>query len=493
MPAAIALAAIIILLVLAAIVLARTLAFSRTSPQKPTAPNLTVQAPEAASHLSAAVRCQTVSSFEPSPEADAAFEELHRFLKKAYPHVHKSLKLELVQNHSLLYTWAGTQPELPPVMLTAHQDVVPADPSSLDQWEHPPFDGVIADGCVWGRGTLDIKNQLIAIFEAVEGLLQAGYQPRRTLLLAFGHDEELGGPQGAHNIAATLAERGIRLEALLDEGMGIITSGLPGVTSPVALISNAEKGYLTLELKVESPPGHSAMPPRQTAIGILAAALTRLEAHPFPSHSSVLYTLFHAIGKRASFGLRLAFANLWLLDGIVRTVLGKIPETSAAIRTTTAVTLISGGIKDNILPREARAGVNFRLYPGDTIEKVVATVKRIIADERVQITVPSRGAWEATRACSVDTLAFQGVVDALHYVFGDVPAAPFLTLGATDARHYEKVSESALRFSPILVEPGDMARVHGINERIRVTALDKMVAFFAFLIQAWTDGGAGSG
>jgi len=222
-----------------------------------------VNAEIAAGHLSLAIRARTVSYDDLPPDA-LAFYELHRTLETLYPRVHATLEKQIVSDFSLLYRWRGSNLELPAVLFCAHLDVVPAGEDSLSQWQHPPFDGEIADEQVWGRGALDVKGQLIALMEAAEALIKAGFQPERTLYFAFGEDEEIGGQRGAARIAALLTERGEQLEAVLDEGGAIVQGTLPGVELPVALIGIAEKGYLTLRLRVEQPGGHSSAPPPST-------------------------------------------------------------------------------------------------------------------------------------------------------------------------------------------------------------------------------------
>ena len=269
-----------VVLFTAAFVLMRTLRFARPLPNVEAGESIEVDEAAAAAHLGEAIRCKTISFSEKQPASPESLLTLHEILSKNYPEVHKQLTRQKINEYSLLYTWPGSNPDLEAVLLMAHQDVVPVDPDTLDKWEHAPFSGEEADGFVWGRGALDIKNQLTAILEAVEQLLKTGFQPKRTVYLAFGHDEEIGGPNGAKAIAHHLQEQGVRLAAVLDEGMPILQGSLPGVEIPVALIGNSEKGYLTLLFSTELEAGHASTPPKQTAIGILAKALSRLEDNP---------------------------------------------------------------------------------------------------------------------------------------------------------------------------------------------------------------------
>ena len=474
-----------VLLFTAAFVLMRTLRFAQPLPSVEPGETVEVDETAAAIHLGEAIRCKTISFSEKQPASPESLLSLHEILAKNYPEVHKQLSRQKINEYSLLYTWQGSNPDLEAVLLMAHQDVVPADPETLEKWEHAPFSGEIADGYVWGRGALDIKNQLTAILESVEHLLKAGFQPKRTVYLAFGHDEEIGGPNGAKAIAHDLEEQGVRLAAVLDEGMPVLQGSLPGVEIPVALVGNCEKGYLTLEFTTELEAGHASTPPKQTTIGILAKSLSQLEAKPMPSHPEMMKPLFQAIGGAAPLATQMAFANLWLLKGPINKKLSALPTTSAAIRTTTAVTIFQGGVKDNILPRQAHASVNFRLLPGDTIRDVCDHVREAIADDRVQFKFMDGAAWEASPVSPTDNAAFRAVEETLHQVFGGIPAAPFMMLGATDSRHYAAIAESIYRFSPMMLQAADIKRVHGLNERISVEQLGNMVRFFTLLIQTW--------
>lgn len=443
-----------------------------------------VDAEIAAGHLSLAIRAKTVSYDDQPPDA-LAFYELHRTLETLYPRVHATLERQVVSDFSLLYRWRGSNPELPAVLFCAHLDVVPAAEDSLSQWQHPPFSGDVADEQVWGRGALDVKGQLIALMEAAEGLIKAGFQPERTLYFAFGEDEEIGGRRGAARIAALLAERGEPLEAVLDEGGAIVQGTLPGVELPVALIGIGEKGYLTLRLRVEQPGGHSSAPPPSTAIGILSRAVTAIEDHPFPARTAFLRETFRAIGAAASPALQLIFANPWLFGGLLQRRLSADPKTNAAIRTTAAVTMVRGGVKENVLPPAAEAVVNLRLMPGDTIESAVERIRRAVDDQNVQIEVLAEGSWEATPLTSPDSPAFESLSRAVREVFPGVITAPYLVMGATDARYYTDLCENVLRLTPVVMSREDLDSIHSVNERISVAALGRMVQFYQHLMRLW--------
>jgi carboxypeptidase PM20D1 len=342
-----------ILLLTTIYIVVRTILFERSYGAVEQIAGVPVDDQRVAEHLAAAVRCQTVPLDEKGTPDPEAFRQLHQMLAETYPLVHQKLKREEIavpeqpNGYSLLYTWQGSRPDLDPVMLMAHQDVVSADPAG---WTHPPFEGKIIDGFIWGRGTLDIKNQLIGIMEAAEALLQQGYRPERTILFGLGHDEETGGVNGCKVMGQLLKERGVHLAGIVDEGGGIMAGLAAGVRGEVALVGVSEKGYLTVEFTVNSQPGHSSTPPPHTSIGILARGLARLEAHPMPTHLRSIRPLYHGIGKAAPLTIQIAFANIWLFGPLLRHWLVPLAEMNASIRTTTALTIINGGVEDNTIP-----------------------------------------------------------------------------------------------------------------------------------------------
>ncbi len=438
-----------------------------------------------AEHLAAAVRCQTVPKDDKGTPDPEAFRRLHQMLTETYPLVHQSLTREVIGGHSLLYTWPGMRPELEPVMVMAHQDVVSADPATLSQWTHPPFEGRIVDGLIWGRGTLDIKNQLIGIMDAAEALLGQGFQPERTILFGLGHDEETGGVNGSKAMGQALKERGIRLAGIVDEGGGIIEGLAAGVRGPVALIGVSEKGYLTTEFSATGQPGHSSTPPPQTAIGILARALARLEAHPMPTHLRRLRPLYHGIGQAAPLYIQIAFANVWLFGPLLKRWLVPIAEMNASIRTTTALTIIHGGVEDNTIPGEAKAIVNFRLLPGDSIAEVLDHARKVIKDDRVTIR-PIEGKFnEALPVSSNSAPPYAGLKRVVRETFDNPPVAPFVMLGGTDCQHFVPVCDHIYRFTSLVMDESFRGLEHGIDERIPVKGMARMVRFYARLMQVW--------
>lgn len=477
---------VVLLLFTAALLIFRATMYGRVPEVVEPVEPVGVEGPVVAEHLGLALRLQTVSMEDREAVDFNTFAAFHRLLERLYPRLHATLLRETVNEYSLLYTWPGRAAELPPVVLLGHQDVVPADPDTLAQWVYPPFDGTVANGCVWGRGALDDKGTVIAIMEAVEGLIRAGYQPERTIYLAFGHDEELGGLNGARCIVEELERRGVHLAAAIDEGGAIMQGLLPGLNVPAALVGVAEKGHMVVELCVEGQPGHSAMPPQHTVIGVLARAITRLEQSPMPERNTLTGPMFKSLGAFLPFMQRLALANLWLFGGLVRKQLAASPTTNAMIRTTQAVTMMQGGVKDNVLPAQARALVNCRILPGDTREMVVEHIRKAVNDEAIQISVAEDTAWEPSPVSSTDSLIYQNLVRTIREVYPDAVVAPYLVMMATDSRHYVKICPNVYRFSPYTVNQELLNSIHGINERIAVDDLVRMVQFYSQIIRSWT-------
>ena len=353
------------------------------------------------------------------------------------------------------------------------------------EWTYPPFDGVITGDFIWGRGTLDIKNQLIGIMEAAEILLQQGFRPERTILFGMGHDEETGGVNGSKVVGQLLKERGVHLAGIVDEGGGISAGLAPGIRGPVGLIGVSEKGYLTVEFTVHSAPGHSSTPPTQTAIGILSRGLARLEAHAMPIHLRRLRPLYHGIGKAAPLYIQIAFANVWLFGPLLKRWLVPNPEMNASIRTTTALTIIHGGVEDNTIPAEAKAFVNFRLLPGDTIADVLWHIKKTINDDRVKVK-PVEGKFnEALPTSSTKGAPYNSLKGVICQVFDNPPVAPFVMLGGTDCMHFVPVCDDIFRFTSLVMDESFRGLEHGIDERIPVEGMGKMVKFYAQLMKVW--------
>ena len=362
---------------------------------------------------------------------------------------------------------------------------MPVDPDSADAWEQGAFSGVRVADEVWGRGALDDKGSLVCLLAAVEGLLAAGFVPERGVYLAFGHDEEIGGHNGAEVIAKTLAERGVRLAWALDEGGMVVTDLAGEFGQPVALVGVAEKGSVSLSLSTEAQGGHSSMPPPQSAVGIVAAGVRALEARkPDAALVRTTRSTIDFLAPELPFVARFVLANLGAFEGWLVRGAETIPTLDAINRTTTAVTIFRGGTKENVLPRHAEAVVNFRIRPGDSVASITDHVRATIADPRIRVEVAGGTTpREPSPESPVDGEAFHTVQSAIHAHFPDVWVVPYLVFGGTDARHFARVTENVYRFLPFRVTDEGRSRLHGVGERVAVSDLETAVRFYRELVR----------
>lgn len=474
---------LLVLVALAAAVAVNTWRHPSRQVAVPPAPALQVDVQAAAQRLAGAIRIRTVSALD-DPAANAGeFEKLHAYLAQQFPRVHATLKREAVGQQALLYTWAGSDPAAKPVALMAHQDVVPIAPGTEKAWSVEPFSGEIKDGFVWGRGTLDDKGNLMAQLEAVEALLAAGFQPRQTVYFVFGADEEVSGLRGALPVAELLKSRGVKLDWVLDEGLLVLDGVLPGLAKPAALIGLAEKGYATFFLSLDTAPGHSSMPPAKSAIGQMSAALARLEATPMPGGiRGIAADMFGTLAPEMSPFNRVMLSNLWLTGPLVQSQLEKSPSSNAMLRTTTALTIVRAGNKDNVLPGRAEAAVNFRVLPGDTVDGVEAHLKKALGNEAIQVK-RYPGNSEPSPVSPTDSAGYRAIERTVRQVFPDAAVAPGLMTAATDSRHMTLVSDAVYRFSPIRVKAEDLPRFHGTDERLSVAGYGDMIRFYQQLLR----------
>jgi carboxypeptidase PM20D1 len=439
---------------------------------------------EAEARLAGAIRFPTISKQDTSLVDTTAFLSLHAYLRDAYPGVLGTLHVERMSGLSLLLTWEGSSPDRAPVLLMGHLDVVSPGADSL--WAHPPFGGERSDGFVWGRGTLDNKIGVVASLEAVERLISEGYQPERTFYFAFGHDEEVGGSRGAAVIADTLAARlDGKLSFVLDEG-GFVGKGLlDGLDVPVALVGIAEKGYLTLELSALAPGGHSSAPPEVTAVGRVSRAVARLESEPFPARvDGATRAMFKHVRPYMGVTRRVIFSNLWLLEPLVRSLMAADAGAAALVRTTTAATMIGGGVKENVLPTKATAIINFRILPGETTDTVTERVRRVIDDPDVGI-APVNVYFDPSPVSDPAAPAFALVRRTVRETIEleDLVVTPFLVPGATDSRYFTGLADNVYRFLPVVVGREELETIHSAGERISAENVRACAAFLYQLIR----------
>lgn len=441
-----------------------------------------------AERLAEAVRFKTVSSREDAALNADQFKGLHAMLQTRFPKVHATLQREVVGDLSLLYTWEGADPKAKPILLLAHQDVVPIAPGTEGDWKQAPFSGAITDGYVWGRGAWDDKGNLMSQMEAVEMLVASGYKPPRTVYLAFGADEEVGGPRGASQIATLLKQRGVALDFVIDEGLLVLDGVVPGVKQPTALVGVAEKGYMSVVLKISATPGHSSTPPPKgsSAIAMLAASLKRLDDEQLPAGlQGVAFEMFDTLAPEMSGFSRVALSNLWLFGPVVQKQLEKGAGTNAMLRTTTALTIVNAGNKDNVLPGRAEGTVNFRLLPGDSPEKVLEHMRSKVAAPEGQFELYALDHGKPASSYKVaptSSVQYQTLNQTIREVFPDAVVAPGLMVAGTDSIHFGEISDHIFKFSPIRANSDDLKRFHGTNERLSVKNYAEAIRFYHRLI-----------
>ncbi len=462
------------------VVIVRTLLLESHQVETVPASELTV-ADQAPQRLSTALQFRTVTSRDPAQLDSAAFESLYAYFDQAFPRVHETLDVRRVSDLSRLYTWPGSDSTLAPIVLMAHVDVVPVEDSSA--WTHPPFQGRVTNGYVWGRGALDDKASAVGILEAIESLLQQGETPSRTVHVAFGHDEEVGGPRGARALAEQITEMGDAPALVLDEGGAITRGALPGLEDPLAAVGVAEKGYLSLRLKAERPGGHSSVPPEETSIGVLNEAISRLQANPLPTRlDGVTGQTFEYVAPEMDVPMQVAFANQWLTASLLRWRLNKVPAAKAATRTTTVPTRLDAGVKDNVIPTTAEATVNFRILPSQSVASVVDHVRTTLEGLSIQLTPVQSN--NPTSVSAVGDSTFRVLQRTIGQVTADsVVVAPILVPGTTDSRYYAEHTDHVYRFVPYQLTEDDRSRIHGVDERISTEDYNTVVQFYKQVIQ----------
>lgn len=430
--------------------------------------------------LSDAIKIKTISNNNDSQVDWSAFEELHKLFRDRYPLLHQNLKCEKVGAASLMYRWEGKNPSLDPIALLGHQDVVPVTSGTEDDWEHDPFGGEIADGYLWGRGALDMKNHLIAVLESVETLLEDGFEPERDVYLLFGHNEEIMSSEnsGARIMANLLKSRGVHLDSVLDEGGAILPVSVKGVIDKnLAGVGIAEKGYCDFEISISAKGGHSSTPPNHSALGEMADVIKDIENNQFPAEiNPITESLIDHIGRNTSFLARNLLCHSIALKPVFRLVMKNIPEAAPFVRTTTAVTMAQGSPAPNVLPQKASVTANFRIMPGQSTTDVKNHLQKVIKNKKAEIRF-LRGS-EPSNISPIDSRAFHAIEEICSQMNPKNIVAPYLVMGGTDARNYQEICENIYRYSPFLNDMELITKTHGTNERIEISSFPDALAFF---------------
>jgi carboxypeptidase PM20D1 len=434
----------------------------------------------AAWHLSRALQIKTVSKGDTLPIDTAEFVAFRQFLESSYPLIHRQLQRQIFNEFSYLYRWKGKDSSLAPWVLMAHTDVVPVEAAVEKNWSVPSFSGAIKNDTIWGRGAVDDKSSVIAIMEAIENLLQLGFIPERTIYIALGHDEEVAGRRGARVISDWMREQKIRPAFVLDEGGQIDTEHFKELGRPVAIIATGEKGYTNIDLSVELPGGHSSMPAKETAIDILNKAVVAVREKQIPgSITPVVEEMIRRTTAPGPFLKRMVTHNLWLTEPLVKMEMEKSKETNALIHTTLVPTIVQGGIKDNVIPSTAKATFNSRILQGQSSDDVLTFVKKAVNDERVLIKKQTKSLMEPSSITPFRDPSFLQLERIIKNSVPNVIVSPFLMIGASDSRYFRDFSEAVLNFSAIQ----NMKGFHGIDERIGIKDLDRMIWFYKQLLQ----------
>lgn len=466
-----------VLVLLLAVVLLRTAAFRPKAEAAKTYAPVEFDREAAVTNLQRLIRCRTVSYTDASKEDPAEFEKLIALLPELYPHVYEKCTLTRLPDRGLLFYWAGKAHDEASVMM-AHFDVVPVEE---ENWKKPPFEGIIEDGVLWGRGTLDTKVTFNGVLTAADHLIAQGFQPEQDVYFAFSGQEEINGP-GAVNIVHWFQEHNINIQLVVDEGGAVVEDVFPGVKQPCALIGIAEKGMMNLEYSVSSAGGHASAPKPHTPVGVLADACCKVENHPFTMHiTAPAAKMFDTLGRHSTFLYRMIFANLWLFGGILDNLCKKQGgELNALMRTTVAFTQMQGSKASNVIPPSASMVSNMRLNPADTMDSAMEYIRGVIGNDAV--TLRCVEGMNPSPISETDCLAWDKVASAVAGTWQGSLVSPYLMVQCSDSRHYGPVSNHVYRFSAMDLTAEERSTIHGNNERIRTEVIGRAVEFYIRLM-----------
>lgn len=467
-----------VLVVFIGVVLIRTARFVPKDVPTPAADEVSVDEGAVVAALQSLVQCRTISYRESEKENDAEFEKLIGLLPGLYPEVFRVCTLTALPNRGLLFLWEGRSHDAPAVMM-AHFDVVPVNEEG---WEKPPFDGIIEDGYLWGRGTLDTKSTFNGVLFAANSLITEGFVPEQDIYFAFSGGEEVMG-DGAVNIVDYFENNGITPALVVDEGGAVVQNVFPGVSAPCGLIGIAEKGMLDLEYKVLSTGGHASAPPVNTPVGRLAKACCAVERRPFKACiTKPVAEMFDTLGRHSTFLYRMIFANLWCFAGLLDSICKKSGgEINALMRTTVAFTQMEGSQASNVLPPLARLVSNIRLNPEDTVDSAIEYISGVVGDPEVSVSCIY--GMNPSRVSETDCPAWEKVSSAVASTWPGCIVAPYLMVQCSDSRHYGRISDHVYRFSAMDMTAEERKTIHGHNERIRFGAAARAVEFYIRLMR----------
>lgn len=437
----------------------------------------------ASERLARAIRFPTISYSDTSLIQYDVYAGFLDFLNATYPLAYQRLQPKIINRFSLLFTWKGSNSDLLPLLYMAHYDVVPIDTNTIDRWTAEPFSGKINNNYIIGRGAVDDKMAVIGLMETCERLLKESFKPQRTIYIAFGHDEEVGGQRGALMISKYLQQQKISFEAIIDEGSAIAKDIFPGTSKLVAFVGVAEKGDMNLLLTLKDKGGHSAAPSKETAINLLSEAIIRLRDHPMPARLTDLSKLTLRTLKPLVDGkTRFAINHMGLFKKMILKKMEANNITNAIARTVITPTIIRGGTKENILPGYAAVNLNIRILQGDSIENILGHIQQTIKNDRIRIEIAIPG-MNPSPITPLPSLSYSEVKKVIEGQFPGIFVAPVLCIGATDTRHYTSLCKNIFRFIPVVIDNEDKEMIHGYNERISLPALERALNFYYELVK----------
>ena len=472
----------IVLLIVIAVILFRTLRFKPKAEKQYGGKPLSVDKDKAAGELSQMLRCKTVSHPDEALDDAAEFEKFEALLHRLYPKVFEACEYEKLSPRALMFRWRGKSPENSTVFM-AHFDVVPAEES---EWEKPAFEGIIENGEIWGRGALDTKCTLLSVLHAAEMHIAEGFSPQRDIYFCFGGNEEIMG-YGAPTIVDELEKRGVRPAMVLDEGGAIVENVFPGVCAPCALVGIAEKGSRNIEMTALSGGGHSSAPPSKSPLDTLSKAVCRIHDHPFSFRiTAAAAALFDNLARHSGFLYRMIFANLWLFAPALNMLCKKSGgELNALVRTTVAFTMAEGSSGANILPSSSKITMNVRMLEGDNTQSVIARMKKLVKDSSIEFT-PLAGV-DPKETTPVNTFGFEAIKQAVGETYKGVITSPYLMIACSDSNHYLRICKNVYRFSGMPLSGEEREMIHGKNERIPASTLSGAIEFYYRLMDILQD------
>lgn len=471
-------ALLIVIALLIFILLLRAFNFKPKNNILPIEEEITFDKDKAISSLQELIKCKTISNKDSSLEDDKEFEKLISLLPKLYSNVTEKCELKKFEDRGLLFKWKGKNSDNP-VVLMSHYDVVPVNE---ENWDKPPFEAIIEDGVLWGRGTLDTKSTFNGVLCAADHLISQGFVPENDIYFAFSGGEEVNG-KGAVNIVDYFEENNIEPQLVLDEGGAVVENVFPGVKAPCGLIGIAEKGLMNVLYKTNSVGGHASAPKPHTPIGLLSRACCRIENKPFKRHlTKPVAEMFDTLGRHSNFVYKLIFSNLWCFAPILDIICKKSGgEINAMMRTTVAFTQAEGSSAPNVIPSTASMVANMRLNPKDNIDFALEYLKKTVDDRNIEISLIE--GMEPSRISKTDCEGYEKVAKAIVSTWEGTIVSPYLMVQCSDSRHYGRISDRVYRFSAMDLTSEERASIHGINEKIRLETIVKTVEFYIRLIK----------